>query len=451
MPWLTPRPTPDGGKAFDVLIVGAGQSGIATAFGLKRSRVDNIIIVDRAERGAEGPWLTYARMPTLRSPKDYTGPDLDIPSLAYPSWHVAQYSQESWDNLPLILREDWGLYLLWVRDMVGLEVENGTEVLSIQPAGDLLAINLLTSASGARRLVHARKIVLATGQDGVGSWWMPPAVEALPPERRAHAADDIDFGALKGRRVGVLGAGASAFDNAGAALEAGAAEVMLFSRRQSPQVIQPYRWLTFKGFLDHLGDLEDKWRWRFMRRILGLREGFPQETYDRCARHDNFRLIAGAPWDRLGLGPEGIKIVTPKGNFTADFVICGTGVDMDFSLRPELAAFADNIATWADKYAPPKAEREDRLGRFPYLAADFSFVEKRPNETPWICDIHLFSIASTMSFGPSGSSINAMTTAVPKLVSGITRGLFQGDIEGHWASLQAYDTPQAIIPAAAIE
>ena len=124
---------------------------------------------------------------------------------------------------------------------------------------------------------------------------------------------------------------------------------------------------------------------------------------------------------------------------------------MDFSLRPELAAFADNIATWADKYAPPEAEREDRLGRFPYLAADFSFVEKRPNETSWICDIHLFSIASTMSFGPSGSSINAMTTAVPKLVSGITRGLFQGDIEGHWASLQAYDTPQAIIPAAAIE
>ncbi len=451
MPWLTPRPAPDGGEAFDVLIVGAGQSGIATAFGLKRSRVDNILIVDRADRGAEGPWLTYARMPTLRSPKDYTGPDLDIPSLAYPSWHVARYGQESWDNLPLILREDWGLYLLWVRDMIGLEVENGAEVMSIQPAGDLLAINLLTPASGARRLVHARKIVLATGQDGVGSWWMPPAVEALPPERRAHAADYIDFEALKGRRVGVLGAGASAFDNAGAALEAGAAEVMLFSRRQSPQVIQPYRWLTFKGFLNHLGDLEDKWRWRFMRRILGLREGFPQETYDRCARHDNFRLIAGAPWDQLGFGPEGIKLATPKGDFTVDFVICGTGVDMDFSLRPELAAFADNIATWTDKYTPPEAEREDRLGRFPYLAADFTFVEKRPGETPWIRGIHLFSIASTMSFGPSGSSINAMTTAVPKLVSGITRGLFQGDIEAHWASLQAYDTPQAIIPEAAME
>ncbi len=46
-------------------------------------------------------------------------------------------------------------------------------------------------------------------------------------------------------------------------------------------------------------------------------------------------------------------------------------------------------------------------------------------------DIHLFNIASTMSFGPSGSSINAMTTAVPKLVAGLTRGLFKGDLERH--------------------
>jgi hypothetical protein len=48
-----------------------------------------------------------------------------------------------------------------------------------------------------------------------------------------------------------------------------------------------------------------------------------------------------------------------------------------------------------------------------------------------------------MSFGPSGSSINAMTTAVPKLVAGITRGLFKEDIGQHWESFSAYDVPQA--------
>ena len=118
---------------------------------------------------------------------------------------------------------------------------------------------------------------------------------------------------------------------------------------------------------------------------------------------------------------------------------------MDFGQRPELASFADNIASWGDRYEPPTVERDERLARFPYLAKDFSLVEKQTGRTPWIADIHLFSIASTMSFGPSGSSINAMTTAVPKLVSGITEGLFKADVERHWASLRAYDVAQAVV------
>jgi cation diffusion facilitator CzcD-associated flavoprotein CzcO len=93
----------------------------------------------------------------------------------------------------------------------------------------------------------------------------------------------------------VIGAGSSAFDNAAAVLQAGAAEVHLFCRRAEIQVVQPYRWLTFRGFLRHFCDLDDAWRWRFMRAILEMREGFPQATYDRCARHANFRLHEGAP------------------------------------------------------------------------------------------------------------------------------------------------------------
>ena len=53
-----------------MLIVGAGQSGLVTAFGLMRERVRNILVIDRAPEGKEGPWVTFARMPTLRSPKD---------------------------------------------------------------------------------------------------------------------------------------------------------------------------------------------------------------------------------------------------------------------------------------------------------------------------------------------------------------------------------------------
>ena len=275
---------------------------------------------------------------------------------------------------------------------------------------------------------------------------MPPFVAALPERFRAHSADPIDFAALRGKRVAVLGAGASAFDNAAMALEAGAADVTLFCRRLEPQVVQPYRWLTFAGFLRHLSDLDDAWRWRFMARILGLREGFPQPTWDRCAAHPAFHLRTGAPWTGATAIDGAVRLDTPTGPHAADFLICGTGVEMDFARRPELARIAADIARWSDRYTPPEPEQDERLGRFPYLAPDYALLPRTPGAPPWMADIHLFNIASTMSFGPSGSSINAMTTAVPKLVAGLTRGLFQADLQRHWNALDAYDVPQTVMP-----
>ena len=442
-PWLKPVMAPDGTPAHDVIIVGGGQSGLATAFGLLRSRVDNILVLDKAPSGQEGPWRSYARMHTLRSPKDFTGPDLDIPSLTYQSWHEARFGSESWYDLTLIPKGHWADYLTWFRHVVGIPVRNEADVIDIAPAGGLLAVTV--RSGGSMQTLHARKLVLATGQESMGNWSLPVPIAALPAGRRAHCAEPIDFAALAGKRVAVIGAGASAFDNAATALEAGAAEVHLLCRRAEIQVVQPYRWLTFRGFLRHLGDLDDAWRWRFMSAVMGLREGFPQATYDRCAIHKAFRLHLGSPAISAVDGPAGVELATSSGPIIVDFVICATGIEIDLSARPELSRFARNIASWADRYTPPEAERDDRLGRFPYLADDYALCERMAGNTPWIADIHLFSIASTMSFGASGSSINAMTTAVPRLVSGLTRGLFRADVETLWEEFRAYDVPQAVV------
>ncbi len=444
MPWLEPRTAPDGTAALDVLIVGGGQSGIAIGFGLLRAKVGNIRVIDGAARGQEGPWRSFARMHTLRSPKDYTGPDLDIPSLTYRSWHEARFGTADWDALGLIPREYWADYLLWVRDVTGVPVRNGVCMTGVSAAGPgLLAVEV--EEAGRRSVVHTRKLVLATGQDGLGAWWMPPCLERLPTHLRAHAADPVDFAALRGKTVAVIGLGASALDNAACALEAGAAAVDVFCRRERPQLIQSYRWLTFAGFLRHLGDLDDAWRWRFMAAILGRREGFPQPTWDRCARWPNFHLHTGSPIEDAHPFGDGVELTIAGQPVQVDFVIAGTGMDVDLARRPELAALAPHVATWADLYSPPDDLRDDRLARYPYLASNYSLTEKVPGTAPELADIHVFSIASTMSFGPSGSSINAMTTAVPKLVHGLTRGLFQADLERHWSSFCAYDVPQAVL------
>ena len=444
-PWLLPK-TARGAPVLDALVIGAGQCGLAVAHALKRDRVDNILCIDRAAEGREGPWVTYARMRSLRSLKDQTGPDLKTPSLTYQSWHEARYGLASWEALTWIPKEDWNDYLLWFRRVTEIPVRNGIEAGRITPTrtdDDLPALHVETSAGP----MVARKIVLATGQEGVGGWWMPPHIAALPREFRAHTNEEIDFRALRGKVVAVLGAGASAFDNAAVALENGAAEVHLFCRRVEPMVVQPYRWLTFAGFLRHMGEMPDEWRWRFMSYILGLREGFAQEHYNRVLPHPNFVMHIGRAWETARIEDGRVVLGTPRGDFTADFLITGTGVKMDPALCPELAACAHNIAAWNDRYAPPPEEANERLGQFPYLAADSSFEERVPGETPWIRDIHLFGIGTTMSFGPAGSSINAMSIAAPRVAAGVSRGLFQADLPRLYADLRAYDTVQVELRA----
>ena len=441
--WLEPK-TAGGRPVLDCLIIGGGQGGLAVAFALKRDKVDNLLVIDSAPAGREGPWVTYARMRTLRSLKDQTGPDLRIPSLTYQAWHEAQWGAAHFEAMRLIPKELWNDYLVWFRRITDIPVRNGVTAGRITPARTDDGLPCLSVETNEGPML-ARKVVLATGQIGVGRCWMPDFVEALPSHLRAHAWEEIDFAALRGKVVAVLGAGASAFDNAAVALEAGAAEVHLFCRRAEPMVVQPYRWLTFAGFLRHMGDMPDEWRWRFMAKILGMREGFAQDTYDRANAFPNFTMHIGRPWTDARAEGGRVVLETARGAFTADFAIGGTGVRMDPHAVPMLQGCADNIALWADRYTPPAEEANERLGMFPYLGPDYAFVERRPGETAWIRDIHLFGIGTSMSFGPSGASINAMSIAAPRIAAGITRGLFEADLPRLHAALMAYDLPQVVL------
>jgi hypothetical protein len=109
----------------------------------------------------------------------------------------------------------------------------------------------VTLATGEE--LAARKLVLATGQDGTGEWWMPDFVRALPADRRAHTADVIDFGGCAAapspcwvRRLG---------DGQCRVRARARRQGDVFCRRAAPSMVQQYRWLTFSGFLKHMGDL----------------------------------------------------------------------------------------------------------------------------------------------------------------------------------------------------
>src|SRR5260370_39035534 len=113
--WTVPRGR-DGVPVLDVLIVGGGQSGLGTAFGLKLERITNIRIIDRSPRGLEGPWRRFARMKELRTPKEVTGIDFGIPSLTARAWYEAKFGRRAWERIDRIPQEIWRASLYLCRD-----------------------------------------------------------------------------------------------------------------------------------------------------------------------------------------------------------------------------------------------------------------------------------------------------------------------------------------------
>jgi cation diffusion facilitator CzcD-associated flavoprotein CzcO len=451
-PWLPPKMGPDGKPASDVVIVGGGMSGIAIAFALRREKLDRVRILDRAPAGREGPWATFARMETLRTPKHVLGPDLGIPSLTVAEWYAAIHGRERWQTLDRVPTADWMRYLVWLRDVLALDIENDTDVLSFAAhGGDLVEVRMRRGAAEDRdateEVVYCRRLVFATGIDGSGRWHVPDMIaQALPPSLYAHTAQMIDFDRLAGKRIVVLGAGASAFDNAAVALEHGAAAVDLFYRRRRLPRVNPYRWVENAGFLAHFADMPDQWKWRFFKRMQDNNQPPPQDTFNRCARFENFVLHPGEPWTAVAPTGDGLRVTTDRATYDADFAIIGTGILYDLRQRPEIARYAGEIATWADRLPEAAHDPDPSLRNTPYLGPHYEYIEKEPGTLAWAGKVFNFTFAAILSSGVTAGALSGLKYGIQRMTQGIVKGLFLESLDTMFESFSNYAEPELIVP-----
>ncbi len=439
--WLRKKRTEDDRPILDVLIIGGGQGGLAVAHALMREKVSNILVIDKNPRGHEGPWRTFARMLTLRTPKHLTGPDGGVPNLTPRSWYEAQHGEGSWDKMGLIPKETWARYLDWYREFLGIPVENNCTAGAITWDERNKCLSIPVQCAGQDKTLLARKVVLATGIEGSGRWSIPSFIsDHVEKQYYAHTHEDIDFDELKGKRIAVLGAGASAFDNSSVALENGAKEVHLYFRRKEMVRVNPYRWAEFVGFLKHHGDADDSTRWKFIHQILKMGQLPPADTYARATSHENFYIHPGSPWKKVRFNNEEIEIETPDEARRFDYIIVGTGFRTDLSLRKELADIYPNIALWKDRYTPEAGYENEDLSRHPYLGPSFEFQAKNPDQCSWLKNIYNYTFGCLPSLGFGGASISGMKYSVPRLVSGITRDFYLEDADYYLDTLREFDT-----------
>jgi cation diffusion facilitator CzcD-associated flavoprotein CzcO len=424
----------------DVVVVGGGMCGLLVWFALRTAGIHNVRIIDQSPEGKEGPWVTYARMETLRSPKHLTGPAFGYGSLTFQAWFRAGFGAEQWEELDKIPRTMWMDYLRWYRKVLNIPVENGVALTRVEPCGELLQLTL--EGSGANS-VSTRKLIYATGRDGIAKANIPGFIRDVKASLWAHSADDIDFAALKNKRVVVIGVGASAVDNAAEALEAGASEVRHLIRRKDMPTVNKMMGIGSYGFIAGYASLSDEWRWRFLQYSLATQTPSPRGSTQRVSRHDNAYFHFDKSIKRIDETPSGLNIEFANGTrFETDFVILGTGFSTDPMARRELGDAAGEILLWEDVYTPPESEKHADLGRFPYLSDHFTFREKHAGNAPWLKHIYCFNYGATASLGKVSGDIPGISEGARWLAKNLSSCLYQEDIAIHWQGLQDYSTPE---------
>lgn len=196
--------------ACDVLIVGAGASGLGIAATLGR-RGRQAILLDRDDR-IGGTWARRYDRLCLHTVRRFSGLPFSAPPRSLPRY---------------VPKDAFAGYLADYAREMRLDVRLGQRVERVRRDNDGW---LVTSASGEW---HARAIVIATGQYNI------PRMPEWPGRERfrgrvLHAGDYRSGRAFAGQRVLVIGIGNTGAEIAADLVEQGAARVAVSVRRTPP-------------------------------------------------------------------------------------------------------------------------------------------------------------------------------------------------------------------------
>lgn len=439
-PWMKSIQRADGAHVYDVVIVGGGHCGIAAAFALMREKITNILVIDENAAGEEGPWNSYARMPDLRTRKNVTGLELGYPNLTFQRYCEARDGLEAYGNLKRISCDNWMAYLAWLRRVLALPVENATRMTLLEPDGPLF--RLAVERAGRPGTLLARRVVLATGPLFLGGATVPPEIsQSLPRAAWRHVYERFDAVELTGKRIIIVGAGASAFDNAATLLECGAASVDLLCRRPLIPRLSVIRWTDWAGFLNTYPDLDDAQRWQLMSEVQRNPSPPTLRSLQRVEGMRNFRPHFGSPVIAARMSGSDVVVETPKGVHAGDIVLLGTGFTWNVGGCKALAPIARHIALWSDRYTPPAGPNPEKYRNSPYTGRNYELIEKVPGEAPYLRHIYNLNQSATLSMGPTGR-VSGLKYGLRRLVQGVTRSFVAEDFEQHLASVRQYNTSE---------
>lgn len=282
---------------------------------------------------------------------------------------------------------------------------------------------------------------MATGREGFGGEAIPSFLHDLPQRFYVHTNEEIEAQYLKGKKIAILGAGASAFDAAAFALENGASQVDILARRSEVPTVNKFSQFSFPGILHGFYSLPDEMHAQLF--VEAFISGIPptKEALDRVK--DSERLCIYVNASILGVEVIGNEVIlhTAIGKFTADLIIAATGFAVDGWLRPELRPHMPAILLWDEKLLSVDKNRVPILKAFPYLGKHFQFLEKVEGEAPYLKNMYCFNYGAFLSHGLISGDIPGISFGACRLAKGIAADFFMEDFEYHKRLIEAYNTP----------
>jgi cation diffusion facilitator CzcD-associated flavoprotein CzcO len=384
-----------------VAVIGAGPYGISVAAHLAARGVPFRVF---------GPPMSFWRdmPPTLNLKSFAFATSLSVP---HPHFTFPEYCRRlGLPDLEPCTMESFADYGTWVQKTLVPDVDP-TLVVDVKREG---AGFFVTQADG--RALFVRSVVVATGLTSFAH--IPPVLADLPEGRVSHTSDHRTFSAFRGKRVAVIGAGASAIESATLLFEAGAepllvarSEELVFHDRFDPKrslrerlrqpnsVLGPGRksWVL-EHFPMAVHFVPEARRVRFTRRYLG--PAGPWWIKDRF--HGNVPFVLEAEVSSPRMEGDRVRLALRVGREErvelVDHVLAGTGFEVDVDRIPFL-----------DRDLRARVRRVDGA---PALSRHFESS---------VHGLYFVGAAAALSFGPLFRFVAGSRVAAPRVARHVAR------------------------------
>jgi cation diffusion facilitator CzcD-associated flavoprotein CzcO len=242
--------------------------------------------------------------------------------------------------------------------------------------------------------------------------------------------------------VAVVGAGASAFDNAAEALEAGARRVVLLVRRVDIPRVNKSLAANYSGFARGFRALPPKARWQINAYMRAMNAPPPKASVLRCSRHPGFAVRTDCPVLDARQEAGAIVLVTGQGEIRSDLVVVGTGFGIDWTQRPELGRLAERVLRWRD--AVPDLEDAPAVLDHPFLGDGMEFRDRNGDPDSWVGRVCCMNHGAMMSHGRIAGDVPGISVGAQRVADHLAETLFVEDWERHFAVMRDFDRPELL-------